>query len=339
MVDLEKIKNNLIILNKLQPGLKVQRFISFPAPWISLEDPYFNDYVTKYGFPNHREIMKYEILIDVDSENVPEGIRHADLVEKRFKLYGVKYKRYLSGGDGVHFHLHINPSMMDELYKTHRQGEIRTEIIKNLVGDDLLRPEHIESHICLYNKTLVQIEAMDHRKGRVKTLVSKVDGINDISDKVVFNLKRVHEKKLRNKELVREYNINIPKPDCVKFFEGETINGLQITDIADGLYRIAFSLVNYHKFRNMKQMETLKIIKEWRDNLPEDWLKRSGRKVSNPNLTYMYKASDGSAGCNYRMAILDDIQCVKVCDNCPLSFRYNFDELKKTEGKTFVSRK
>ncbi len=157
----DKAKKELDFLNKVvQPNFKVQTFINFPCPWIDYNDPEKESYIEQYGFPNHREILKYEIFIDVDSENNVEGKKHADLVETKLLKKRMYYKRWKSGGDGEHFHLIFKRSEMEYLYDYYPLPVVKREIIKYLLGPKIITPAKIDSHICLYEKKLVQIEYM-----------------------------------------------------------------------------------------------------------------------------------------------------------------------------------
>jgi len=279
-------------------------------------------YKEEYGMPNHREILYFEVVIDVDSETKEAGKMHADVIEQILNQSQYKYKRWYSGGTGQHFHLNFRLLAMKNLCQNYSVGEIRLAILKYIIPKELLTVQN--SHICLHNKTLIQIEYMAHRKGQVKTLLSKVEGINNIPDKVIYNL-YIQKKKEREAIKLKEADIKKnkhkkikePTPECIRFFEGEQIYDTSIDAVQDGIYRILFALVNFYLQRGTPHDHLEELMVLWRESLPKDWLEKSKKKVSNSIIRYMINKSNGSAGCRYRSLILEDIRCSHICKNCP----------------------
>lgn len=322
----QKVTRHLDYLEAIQPGFKVQRFIEYPCPWISYSKNNLLDYMKDYGMPNHREILYYEIIIDVDADNMPSGGRHTNLIEEELKRRHFKYKRWWSGGTGQHFHINFRLMHMKNLIQHYSTGEVRLALIKEIIPEKLLKIDG--SKVCLHNKTLIQIEYMKHRKGGIKTLLSNNDGMNDIPDvvfKKLYDNQQSYEiaKRKRADELSKMTKVqlaNLESPECIRFFEGEEIHHTVISGVQDGIYRILFALINFYvrKGEDPSTIEDIMIL--WRESLPPSWIERSKDKVSNKIIRYMLKKTNGSAGCRYRSLILEDINCTHVCKNCPYRF-------------------
>jgi len=308
-------------LSSINPDLRVQSFISFPATWIRYRDIGFDDYVKEYGFPNHREILETEVVIDVDTDIYEDGFEHADLIEKRLhkKFKNIGYERHESGGDGQHFHFFFNDLKTTKLLKDYSLKDIKNSIIKILVGKRLMK--YKSSHICMHNKTLIQLEYADHRKGGVKKLLSRRLKVNTIPKEV----KELLNKSFLTKEEYRKKIENIPKTNekynCIKFFLGETIKGKKLSDYNDGLYRITFSLVNYYKRKGLNNNEIFDEIIKWKSTLSKNWVENSNWKIKENTLKYMINNSTGHAGCNFNSNILSELNVTTLCKDCPYDSR------------------
>jgi len=317
-VDYEKVIRELDYLhNNIQHGFKVQTFIKFPCPWIDYNDEQKDSYIKQYGFPNHREILRYEIFIDVDSENKKEGKKHADLVEARLDKQRIYYKRWKSGGDGEHFHLIYKKADMDFLFKYYPLPVVKREIVKLLLGEKLITPKGIDSHICLYEKKLVQIEHMMHRKGCIKTMVKSRFGLNEMPKKIVDILeghKKESDNRKRNiSEMMK--NQQLIETKCIPFLEGATINGKNIFKINDGYYRAMFALVSEYKKRGYDNEKIHVKIAEWKTNIP----KPISPTINTFKTNYTIKHSNGTAGCNFIRELLEELNVSEICKDCPLS--------------------
>ncbi len=305
-------------LNRLQPGLRVQRFIRIPKPWIAIDSSDFEGYVKTHGEVNHREIMIYEVVIDVDADMKSHGFRHANLVEIALKEKRFKYKRYKSGGTGEHFHIWFYKGGMTELLKKYELGTVRKAIIKYLVNEENLKPPHLKSHICLHNKTLIQIEGVLHRKGGTKTLVSQVNGINKVPPPV-FNLLDKNYKTKRQQSLLRNKIKNKYgsfKPRCIDFLEGKEVDEVTFGQVGDGYNRAMFFLTSYYKHTKSDEW-IVKYLNEY---------KKLRKFHMNATITNMVKSNTGGAGCPSRQDFLEELSCVNICKGCPYNVRVNFTE-------------
>lgn len=320
-VDYDKVAIQLSRLTKFQPTMKCQYFRDYPAPWFEYQNgKELQRYIKKYGYPNHREILKYEIVIDIDSDNSVEGKKHADLVQERFDKKKLFYERHISGGDGEHFHLFFHRRAFNKLLNKYYLSEVRRYIIKDIIGKDLLHPEGIKSHVCLFDKKLIQIEDMLHRKGGIKTLVHRTKyGINDIPQGVLGKLERQRkindDRKARIKERIKMGIL--PNMNCVKYILGEEINGMLYVKEQQGFYRSMFLLVAHFMRKGIDQKEIIKKILDWYDSMPETMKNKTRRTVNKEKIIYTIKHTNGTAGCNYAMKMLEDCKALKVCDGCP----------------------
>ena len=302
----------LKFLDNIEPGLKVQKFIEFPRPWIGISDPGFSSYISTYGLPNHREILKQEIVIDVDTDNVEDGVKHADLIEYELRKKHIRFMRYKSGGMGQHFHIWFFPKEMKKLLEKYDTGAVRTSIIRYLCTKKLLH--HLQSHICLHNKTLIQIENVKHRKGGTKKLISQWKGANSVP-KIISKI--LDDKYIAIQER-RKRLAKLPKPkgkiNCIKFLEGKKVNGLTFTDYGDGYNRAMFFLTSYY-------------IHQWNYKKLFAYLTKYkiAHKVKlNSSIKGMITSNKGHASCPSRQQFFEELGVIKVCENCPYNDRLKF---------------
>jgi len=306
-------KRTLDYFYKIQPGFKVQRFIEFPCPWIPYNEEGFDEYVEQYGEPNHREILEDEIVIDVDPDDYRDGIAHANLVEKKLLDGEYGFKRFQSGGSGHHFHL-IFPEL-SYFFTKEQVEDVKYFLIEFILGKELIKPKKLKSHVCLFKKKLIQIEYAKHRKGGTKTLTSKNLKLNVIPIKFFTFLEE------KNKQIIKmqERFSNIEQPDnlnCINFLEGKTVNRLNYFKKFDRInYRALFSLASYYKSKGYNIKEKLL---EWYDTIPSDLKSNSFATVNKKQIEILDKRSNGSAGCFYRLRLLEELGIdKKICKDCP----------------------
>jgi len=307
-------KDKLDYYNELYPGFKVQRFIDFPCPWISYNSPDYENYVATYGDPNHREILPDEIVIDVDAENTKHGKIHADIVQERLDAKGFNYKRYVSGGDGEHFHLIF--SSLDLIFPNMNIEDVKYGLIEFML-EGLINPEDLDSHICLFKKKLIQIEDAPHRKGKKKLLRSRRKGINIIPDEFFT----FYAYKLSQREAITSRISSIKQPDnlnCIRYFYGENINGENYFDLKRINYRTLFSIASYYhnKYKNTKEVKEK--VMEWYNSIPLQLRRDSVGTVNLRQIDILSKRSNGTAGCLYRLSLLEELgKEKKICESCP----------------------
>lgn len=311
----QKVENYLNKLNKYQPGFLVQRFIEFPAPWVPYKSEQYYDYLKEYGEPNHREILKNEVVIDVDSENSKEGKKHGDLVDAKLSSQNICFKRYRSGGDGEHFHLIFTsiPNIIEDEYLISR---VKYILIEFLLGKELINPEGINSHICMANKKLIQIEHQLHRKGGIKKLIKGNLVDNELPSKFYGFL---NDKILARKKIINVIN-TIPEPDnlnCIKFIQGEKINGYNYFNLSRVNYRAMFLIISYFKRKYNDENKVYDKSIKWLNSLPLNMRRASISTVNKNILKKTCKLSNGSVSCMYRMDLLEELNMEKVCDGCP----------------------
>lgn len=307
------------ILDKMatyQPGIKVQRFIDFPCPWISWDSDDIDDYIETYGEPNHREILSDEVFIDVDSENIEEGRKHATLVRDKLLSHNIKFKEYESGGDGIHFHA-IFPEF-DWFFENNSFAEDgKYLLIKYLLGPEVMDPEGIDSHICTTKKKLVQIEFVKHRKGGIKKLVNENIGLNtippDFFSILEGNIKKKTDMQKRFETIKQPTNLR-----CIKYLHGKKVGGLQYFEEARINYRTLFALSAYHYNVTQDRDKTLKILNEWYLTIPVPLRRASRESVNARNIPLTVKSTNGSASCLYRFGLLEELGVEKkICKGCP----------------------
>jgi len=313
----EKVRKVLDKYQTYQPGFKVQRFIDFPCPWISYDDKDFEQYLEKYGEPNHREILEDEIVIDVDAEVIEDGVIHADMVEDRLKEYGLFYKRFKSGGSGQHFHL-IFPELPDFFSKEYLE-DVKYVLIEYLL-QGLINPKNLDSHICLFKKKLIQIEHALHRKGKVKELVSYNLGLNTIPSDFFSFL----EAKMKKRFEIMTRIDSIKQPDnlnCINYLEGKTVNDLNYFSLKRVNYRALFALAAYYKNKYETEENVKDKLMEWYNSIPVQLKRNSIATVNTKQINILSKRSNGSAGCLYRLSLLEELGIDdKICKNCPYYF-------------------
>jgi len=315
--------NNEEVLNKLnciQPGFKVQRFMTFPLPWVNYGTQDYYDYIKEYGFVNHRQIFDNEIVIDVDADVKEDGIAHALMVRnKLIKNENISsFEQHISGGTGEHFHLFFK-DLKDKYPDKSMRNRIKYKIIEFLLGKRLLRPTKLKSHICLFNKQLIQIEGTKHRKGGIKVLTFRQKGLNNVTKAMQTYINNFKEKEEERIEKIKY----LPRPtslNCIHFLLGKKINNLLFNDIQDGLYRASFLLAAYYirQGKNLKEID--EIMHTWYDNIPEEWKKKSRYTMNKAKISYTIRHSNGSAGCIYCRDFFKDIQTEDVCKGCVYNY-------------------
>ncbi len=315
----EKQYKKLIRLSATQPGLRYQSFISFPCPWITTASKSkLVEYTKRYGFPNHREIFNHEIVIDVDADNKKDGMFHADRLEERLIKYNFYYERWVSGGTGEHFHLFFDKKkMLSLISEKNTIGDIRKTLIKYIVGEELMLPDDLESHICMYNKKLIQIENEIHRKGGMKILKSRKDGTNGLPEILVGKVKKITKKK---REISRDLNLYkaISTP-CIKFFSGEIINNIDYFKEDRLNYRTIFLMASYFFRKTKDKTKATKLMLEWYRSIPNKMRKSSLSTTNEYHCKNTVAYTNGSASCFYAYDLLDNLQCTNVCKGCPLA--------------------
>ena len=301
-------------LHDIQPGFRVQRFIEFPGQWIEYGSREYEEYIKDNGDVNHREILDDEIVIDVDCEDIKDGEIHANMVEEKIKEHNLFFKRYKSGGKGQHFHLIFPelPLFFDKEYL----DEIKYLLIEYLFKD-LVNPNDLDSHICLFKKKLIQIEGAKHRKGGTKRIFSYNIGLNNIPCDFYSFL----EIKIARKNVMIHKMSSIPQPNnlnCVNFLEGKTINGLNYFDLKRINYRALFSLASYYKSKDDNVNTVKEKLMVWYNNIPVSLRRSSLPTVSIAQINNTALRTNGSAGCFYRLGLLEELNIDKtICRGCP----------------------
>lgn len=317
-------KNMKDVISKLvhkNKGLQVQSFISFPSVWKKLSITNhlkeIDEYEKEYGKINHREICKDEIVIDIDTHSTADAVEHASLVLERIRKnkFVNKFDMWESGGDGLHFHIFFD-DLSDKYPEKSVRQIVKNVIIKSIIGKRLMK--HKSSHICLWPKTLIQLEYAKHRKGGIKRLkyhnYSGENNLNHFIKEINTELKIIDERVIRRKNLPRPTNLN-----CISFLLGRTVNGFTLNKIQDGMYRSAFLLIAYYKRMNKSEEEIIEIMTAWYKNLPEEW-RKTNKSFNLYMLSRMVGPNNGSVGCPYAIELFGELECTGVCKGCPYNY-------------------
>ncbi len=311
----KRVESWLNYLNEFQPGFKVQRFIEYPCNWIAYDSADFKSYVETYGDPNHREILNDEIVIDVDAENTKHAVIHADMVEKKLKEQGYTFLRYISGGDGQHFHL-IFPELT-HLFTHQSLDDAKYAMIEYML-QGIINPENLDSHICLFKKRLIQIEGVEHRKGGTKKKISGKGKTNEINPDFFYYFEK---KMIKKKEIYNKWS-TIPQPnnlDCITYLEGTPVNGLEYYDLKRVNYRALFSLSAYYTSMYKDKKIVLDKVMTWYNALPA--IMKNNSPITKRLINTTVKSNNGSAGCLYRMGLFEELGIDNtLCKNCPFYF-------------------
>ena len=88
-----------------EPSFRVQHFSTLPRYWIEYAGKDYEAYIRQYGYVNHREIMPFELCLDIDvtkelsikDANVQAKILGDD-IERVLKIMNYSYLRWSTGG-------------------------------------------------------------------------------------------------------------------------------------------------------------------------------------------------------------------------------------------------
>jgi len=242
----------------------VQKFLKFPHEWLVYGSEQYNDFIKKEKTVNHREIMNDEIVVDldIDKEHITrqqarERIKEAALsIQKKLTRYNLSFEFWYSGGDGIHIHIYF-PELLT--LQKDKADDIKKEFLK-WIGYDYLNSGEDQAHVCIVNKTLIQIEYAVHRKGGTKTLDKSLSNITNNVNKIPQIVFEKVNKKQEKMIQLYESKKGEKEPFWVKIFE----KGFPKLE-HDGGYMAAFCLYSYY-CRIMTHDEADKKIIEWNKN-------------------------------------------------------------------------
>jgi len=304
------------VINKLDeyyaryPGFKVQRFIEYPCPWVEYRGEGYERYLKQFGDVNHRQLMIDEVLIDIDSKTLQEGIEFADKIETKLNEKEMTYERWNSGGNGVHFHLFF-PQLMEYKTDKHKRNRIKKKIIYWLLGE--LKGDKL---LDMYTKQLVQIEYANHRKGGIKTLIHKESGTWPVN----LYPKVLDDEYEEEKQAALEVKYSVPETtedlNCIKFLSGKQVNKEKFIAKEDGMYRAMFALASWYVKKGLSPEQIEKKLFAWYDKIPLKWRRASAKTVNKRIISYTIKKTNGSMGCPYKRDLMEDLNCANVCKGC-----------------------
>ena len=309
----------LMYLTSMQRNIRLQTWVEYPGTWIN----YFDDlisYETLNGDINYREILNNEIVIDIDADYVDVAPKHADLVQQDLYKKRMYYSRWLSGGNGIHFHLFFDPKEMVPLVKKYGYTTVKETFLHYLISSENINPKGLDSHICFGHNRLICLEYSRHKKGKDKTLIKDAGSkmFNRVPQILIDRLKKSKEQfdkgSKRFKEIIKT-NGNYSFP-CEKFVFGDVINNINVFELKDGLYRLLFLYVS---FLIKKGTDHEKIFEEtviWRNKFNASWLNQSKHKVTDKHIKYMIRECRGEIGCRSISSSLSEIGAKKICDTC-----------------------
>ena len=332
-------------LARKHPTAKVQSFLKFPSPWIDITDvDKVEKLITKHGSINHRSILKHEVIIDVDSENKNYGKIHLTALEKRWNLLGYKRSQWDSGGDGYHVQFDFkvldaiaNEDVSDikklliEYLCTGFMFMFKTKEGRYLFSNKRKRGEELElcSHICLVNKSLIQIEYAPHRQGIVKlpfissfgfTNNPVIEGSTPRIPKVVADIV-VKNKEIRkkNRELNAWRSQNVSKgglPPSIRFYLGEEIDGKRFTDYKDGYNRALFHLASFFIHTKSKD-DLIDFLEAWVEKISVkyDLIAPGGRAFNRGYIRSVVFSSKGRVSTRARHQLLEELGCEDICES------------------------
>ena len=275
------------IKNKYGRDFYVQKFLKFPHEWLIYGSEHYNEFIKKEKTVNHREIMNDEIVVDldIDKKNITrqqarEKIKEAALsIQTKLVRYGFSFEFWYSGGDGIHIQIYF-PELIP--MEKEKRDDIKKEFLK-WIGYNYLNSSEDKAHVCVVNKTLIQIEHAVHRKGGIKTLDKSLSNNLNIINKIPKIIYDKAEKK--HEEMKQLYNAkkDEKEPFWVKIFESGFAKLEQ-----DGGYLSSWCLFSYY-CRTMPHDEAEKKIIQWNKNnkyvkgiTTKEWLKRlASAKKSN----------------------------------------------------------
>jgi len=240
--------------------LRTQRFTIKPLPWVNYGSEEFHELVRRGYYPNHREKISCELVLDIDGNKYQLDFKRRTEREARetykqlkIKLQDFSWASFHSGGKGIHIHL-LFPELKN-FTRLDRQEMKR--LLKRHLAWGFLTKEKGKGFVDPANPQLTQLEFARHRKGGFKSLIEINDvGINQIPPEV---RKKFSEWKNRFKRMKPKEFHSDDDPPCIKFLNFEDFTG-----IADGRKRAAFMMASYYlnKFKGDREL-TLDRLREW----------------------------------------------------------------------------
>jgi hypothetical protein len=311
----------LMYLKSFQRVIQLQTWIKFPCAWTDTTQD-IEEYESLYGDINYREILNNELVIDIDAENRENAVPHANLVEQDLDNHRLYYSRWLSGGNGIHFHLFYNKKEMVSLVMEYGYLKVKEHLLKYYIKEENQVPENIHSHVCFGPNRLICLEHSRHKKGKIKTLTKNMFGrkLNRIPDEVKESLRKEKEIKEEGRiylEKIRQENPTYSLP-CSKFISGENTKILNVFELRDGLYRLMYIYISQLIAKGLSEEQIYEKVIIWRDKFNKDWLYHSKHKVTNSHIKYMIKAGRGEVGCNFISTAFSEIGASKICKSCLL---------------------
>ncbi len=84
-----------------------------------------------------------------------------------------------------------------------------------------------------------------------------------------------------------------------------------------GLYRSMFLLSAHYMRQGLDKKIIIEKVLEWYNALPKSMRIAGARTVNKAKIIYTIKRTNGTAGCNYAITMLEDCGALKVCNGCP----------------------
>lgn len=248
---------------KYKLPFRIQRFRCTPFKWINYkgkEDDDFREYKLNYGYPNHREPLPCEIVMDidyhvknVDKDKEKEAFKITlKAIKQKLTDLHLSYSLWKSGGNGYHFHL-----FFDEL-KEHAKFD-RTELKHAIV-------KHIAYGFLTFHKdramvdtpVMITVENQFSRKGKKKVLKEQVDnGNNQIPLDILIKYK-VNKDLSKYIKRPTHFSSN-GEPNSIKFFlSNDCLN-------KDGKKRALFILTSWYAQQNNDADVIYHKLYEWNE--------------------------------------------------------------------------
>ena len=259
-------------------------------------------------------------MIDIDADSIKEAPKHADKVQEELDNKRMYYSRWLSGGDGIHFHLLFKPKVMIQLIERYGRMKIKEVLLHYLISPENIKPKDIKSHICFGANRLICLEYSRHKKGKYKTLIKDVYNkrYNEFPEELIIKLET--NKLIQEKGSIKYRDIKKRNPDyklpCNTFITGEDTKILNVFELQDGLYRLMFIYVSLLVKKGLDANKIFESAVIWRNNFNSSWLQNSKFKVSDKNIKYMIKTCRGEVSCNFISSAFSEIGAQVICDNC-----------------------